>query len=181
MNLRFLTLSQGFFIVIATKERYNVHMDVTTEQVKKVPNPAGIGGFKDHPELRNNGGRYPRAESFTYWFNFFKGLKVKDFNEWEKFNSEETRSVASDLVYTRIKNAKENLKDFQEVANRSEGKPRESTEHSGTVGLLTYEEALTLIKENRHIASGAEVIDFMYKVAKGKILPKDNQTTAKED
>ena len=29
----------------------------TTQQVKKIPNPTGKGGFQDHPELRNNGGR----------------------------------------------------------------------------------------------------------------------------
>ena len=29
----------------------------TTEQVKRIPNPTGKGGFSDHPELRNNGGR----------------------------------------------------------------------------------------------------------------------------
>lgn len=29
----------------------------TTEQVKKVPNPNGIGGFGDNPQNRNNGGR----------------------------------------------------------------------------------------------------------------------------
>lgn len=32
-------------------------MDKTTEQVKKVPNPEGKGGFQDHPELINPGGR----------------------------------------------------------------------------------------------------------------------------
>jgi hypothetical protein len=31
----------------------------TTEQVKKVPNPNGIGGFGDNPQNRNNGGRVP--------------------------------------------------------------------------------------------------------------------------
>lgn len=98
-------------------------MDLTTEQVKNVPNKTGVGGFKDHPENRNNGGRYPRSGSFTYWFNYFKGLTVKEFDEWEVSNPESNRTVVSDLAYMRMKRAKGDLREFQEVANRSEGTP----------------------------------------------------------
>lgn len=34
-------------------------MGETTEQVKQPPNPTGKGGFGDHPENRNDGGRLP--------------------------------------------------------------------------------------------------------------------------
>jgi len=98
-------------------------MDLTTKQVKNTPNPNGIGGFKEHPENRNNGGRYQRSDSFTYWFNYFKGISVKDFNDWEYNNPESERSVVSDLAYMRMKRARGNLRDFQDIANRSEGSP----------------------------------------------------------
>jgi hypothetical protein len=98
-------------------------MDLTTKQVKMIPNKTGVGGFKEHPENRNNGGRYPRSESFTYWFNVFKGLSVKEFKEWEDNNPESERSVVSDLAYTRMRKAWGDLRAFQDIANRSEGMP----------------------------------------------------------
>jgi len=98
-------------------------MDLTTEQVKTIPNKTGVGGFKDHPENRNNGGRYPKAESITYWYNNFLGMSVKEFNEWEKNNPESERTMVSDLSYTRIKKAKDNFKEYQDVVNRVEGMP----------------------------------------------------------
>ena len=98
-------------------------MDLTTEQVKNTPNPNGVGGFKEHPENRNNGGRYQRSDSFTYWYNYFKGLSVKDFKEWENNIPESERSVVSDLSYNRMKLAWNDLRVFQDIANRSEGSP----------------------------------------------------------
>lgn len=98
---------------------------ITTKQVRKVrdwiPNPKGKGGFADHPELRSDG-RWSKENSFTYWMNYFKNMSVKEFKTWEKDNPEDERTVASSLAYSRIAKSRENLWEFKEVADRTEGK-----------------------------------------------------------
>lgn len=103
----------------------------TSEQVSQVPNPKGNGGFKDHPEHINAGGRPRNQESFTYWMNHFKNMNSKDFLDWENQVPEEERSVAADLAYARVRKARADLREFQEVADRTEGKARQSVEFSG--------------------------------------------------
>lgn len=105
--------------------------DITTEQVKDVPNPTGKGGFKDHPELINPGGRPKNAESFAYWYRVFKDMTVTEFKKWQEDNPDDTRTVASNLAFRRVFNSLDNLKEYQEVANRSEGMPKQTTELSG--------------------------------------------------
>ena len=97
-------------------------------------NPTGIGGFQDHPELINKGGRYPRAQSFTYWFEQFKMMTVTELEQWEIDNPDNKRTVASNLALTRVKNAVKDLKEFQEVANRSEGMPTQNHKIGGADG-----------------------------------------------
>jgi hypothetical protein len=95
--------------------------DIRPEKV--IPNPTGKGGFQDHPELINAGGRPKNQQSFAYWLNTFKEMPVREFLDWPKNNPEETRTVASDLAWARIFEARKDLKNFREVANRTEGMP----------------------------------------------------------
>jgi hypothetical protein len=113
-------------------------MDETTEQVKKEPvdynrNPDGKGGFADNPENINPGGRPKNQESFTYWMNHFKNLSVVEFLAWQKNTPEAERSVASDLAYSRVFNARKDLTEFKEVADRTEGRATAKLEHSGEI------------------------------------------------
>lgn len=100
----------------------------TTKQVRKAPNPTGKGGFQDHPELRSNG-RWDKNNSFSYWMNFFKQLDKDVFLTWEKENPK--HSMAASLAYARVFKSRTDLKEFQEVANRTEGMPKQSMELSG--------------------------------------------------
>lgn len=97
------------------------------------PNPTGKGGFGDNPHNRNSGGRYPRNESFTYWYSFFKGMTVTEYNKWAVDNPENTRTIAANLALIRLENAKESLKEFKEVADRSEGKPTQKISYGDNV------------------------------------------------
>lgn len=99
----------------------------TTKQV--IPNPTGKGGFADHPESINPGGRPKNQESFSYWMNFFKQLNTKSFLSWEKDNPNHT--MAASLAYARVFKSRSDLREFQEVANRTEGMPKQSMELSG--------------------------------------------------
>jgi hypothetical protein len=58
-------------------------------------------------------------------------MTVKELKNWQNNNPEETRTVASDLAFTRIINAKKDLKEYQEIADRSEGKAVQTMKHEG--------------------------------------------------
>jgi hypothetical protein len=115
-------------------------MEKTTEQVEKKEkdmnlNPTGRGGFGDHPENINPGGRPKNQESFAYWFNYFKNLSVSEFLKFPKEVPDDERSVACELAYKRVQNAREDLKEFQEVADRTEGKATQSIRHEGAIDM----------------------------------------------
>jgi len=104
----------------------------TTEQVNDMNrNPDGKGGFGDNPQNINAGGRPKNAESFAYWYRQFKEMTVAQLESWQDDNPRDTRTVASDLAFTRIINAKKDLKEFQEIADRSEGKAVQTMKHEG--------------------------------------------------
>lgn len=109
--------------------------DMTTNQVKDMNrNPEGKGGFQDHPELRSNG-RWSKENSFSYWMNYFKHLTVQEFKDYSRTNPDEKRTVSESLAYVRVLKSRDDLKEFQEVANRTEGKAVEYTKmiHEGSI------------------------------------------------
>jgi DNA-binding XRE family transcriptional regulator len=103
-------------------------MGTTTKQV---PNPTGKGGFGERPQDINPGGRPKNAESFTYWMGHFKNMGKQEFLKWEKENDNPT--MAASLAYARVFKARNELKEFQEVANRTEGLPKASLELTGEI------------------------------------------------
>ena len=110
-------------------------------QKNDAPNPSGKGGFGDHPEHINAGGRPKNQQSFTFWMNYFKNLTTKELFNWELENPEDKRTVAADLAYARIIKSRNQLKEFQEVANRTEGLPRQ------TIGMDLNGEIKTVLVE----------------------------------
>jgi len=102
-----------------------------TFKVGNKANPTGKGGLQERPQDINFGGRPKNAESFAYWYRVFKDMTVKELKNWQNNNPEETRTVASDLAFTRIINAKKDLKEYQEIADRSEGKAVQTMKHEG--------------------------------------------------
>lgn len=115
---------------------------MTTEPAKDMNrNPEGRGGFGDHPEHSNPGGRPKNAQSFSYWYGVFKNMSVAELKRWQSENPEDTRTVAADLAYRRIFNSQKDLKEFQEVADRSEGKPKmvAEIEHTGKINIALVE------------------------------------------
>lgn len=87
-------------------------------------NPEGRGGFADHPEHANPGGRPKNAESFSYWLNFFKSLPKGDFMQYEKEHPGMT--MAALAAYARIGKMVHHLREFEVVANRTEGMPKQT-------------------------------------------------------
>ncbi|HWA52332.1 MAG TPA: hypothetical protein VG895_04750 [Patescibacteria group bacterium] len=93
-------------------------------------NKTGRGGFADHPENRNPGGRPKNLESFKYWLDYFKKMSVDEFLCWQKEISNKDRTVAAELAFLMIVSARNNLKSFKEIADITEGKPRFATENA---------------------------------------------------
>jgi len=86
------------------------------------------GGFRDHPENRSNG-RWSKENSYSYWLNFFKKLSIEEFQEYKKEHSKDM-SMAALAAYARIMNSVPKLEEFKEVANRTEGIPKQQIELS---------------------------------------------------
>lgn len=97
---------------------------------KKNPNPTGKGGFQDHPENRSDG-HWVKGQTFRYWFDFFKEMTIDGLKQWMKDNPTGKRLVIADLALIRVTNARTDLKEFQEVADRSEGKVPQTIVHEG--------------------------------------------------
>ncbi len=114
---------------------YNRRMETSEQVNKQAPNPTGKGGFQDHPELINAGGRPKNINSFAHWYRVFKEMTVKDFLKWEKRNPEGKRNVVATIAYQKVKDARTDLKSLQEVADRSEGKAPQTLIHEGGIFL----------------------------------------------
>lgn len=102
----------------------------TMEDNVKNNNPTGKGGFGDHPEHRSDGS-WHKENSFVYWMNHFKAMSVEEFKEYERTKSDKDRTMAEMLAYARVFKARVELKEFQEVANRTEGMPKQPIENLG--------------------------------------------------
>jgi len=98
----------------------------TTEQVTppELRNPDGKGGFGEHPENINAGGRPKNSERYDYWFQYFKDMRYGEFLLLEKEDKSEWPTAKVDS-YNRYKKIRE-LKEFQEIANRTEGMPHQT-------------------------------------------------------
>jgi len=119
------------------------------EKVKTTNNPDGVGGFGDNPENRSNG-RWRKEDSFSYNMNKFKSMTVAEFEAWKKTHPKKERTVAQQLAFTRVFNADKDLKEFQEVANRTEGKAQESIDHT------TNGESMNFSEVNINIIDGSK-------------------------
>jgi len=90
-------------------------------------NPTGKGGFQDHPELRSDGG-WKKEDSIGYQYNYLMRLTINDFKKWLTDNPEDERTMAQELAYQAMLQARKDLAYLKEVTDRTEGKPKQSTD-----------------------------------------------------
>ena len=119
-----------------------------TRNQAKNQNPSGKGGFGDHPEHRNKG-RWKKENSFSYWLNFFKHLTIKEFQEYKSKNPK--MSMAALGAYARVGASISDLKNFEIVANRTEGMPRQSIEYGIDESITELE--IRIIKNKNEVAN----------------------------
>ena len=120
----------------------------TTKQVTppEKRNPEGKGGFGEHPENRSDG-RWLKENSYSYWMNFFKTMNTEDFENYEK-NKAGKMTMAESAAYERVKRSRPNLREFEVVANRTEGMPKQQIE---TTGELNVNLSRDLTKEEKEL------------------------------
>lgn len=118
---------------------------ITSKQVNP-PNPTGKGGFKDNPQNINPGGRPKNQESFSYWLNQFKNMSLNEFKDWA--NKNDNPSIAAKAAYNRMVKAVDELREFEVVANRTEGMPKASLELGADETVDEIEFKITRNNEN---------------------------------
>jgi len=108
----------------------------TTEQDKRSlgNNPTGIGGFGDHPELINAGGKPKKQQLFSYWLPFFKDLPDDEFDKYIKTRGKGNMYMAESIAYERVKQAKADMSEYKDLADRTEGRAVSRTEVTGANG-----------------------------------------------
>lgn len=86
-----------------------------------VNNPTGKGGFGDNPQNKANG-RWSKDTSISYWYNYLIRLDIKDFEDFE------ITTIAQQLAYNAIIEAKDELGYLKEVTDRTDGKSIQPTD-----------------------------------------------------
>ena len=99
----------------------------TSEQVGN--NKEGVGGFGDNPQNINKGGRPKNQQSISYWMKQFLNMSQEEFKEWD----ENGKPMAAILARTAVINSKVELPERKEVADRTEGRAKQTIEHGGEV------------------------------------------------
>ena len=92
--------------------------ETTTQQV---PNPTGKGGFGDHSENRNPGGWKPEY-TFSYQYRRFMNMTVEEFKAWKDAVTDKDKTMVEELAYVAVLKARSDIRDRQEITDRTEGK-----------------------------------------------------------
>lgn len=105
---------------------------MTTEQDMN-RNPTGIGGFGDNPQNINRGGKPKNVQRFDYWMTVFKDMTYRELKEYTKARPLDDMYMAEAIAYQRVIHAMDELQEFREVADRTEGKAPATIVHEGSV------------------------------------------------
>ena len=92
-------------------------------RIGNVTNPSGAGGFGDNPQNRNPGG-WNKEESISYWYNKLGRMDEAEFLSFKPANV--NQKIALNRVLRAMKDDKDSLAETKEIADRTEGKARES-------------------------------------------------------
>jgi hypothetical protein len=83
--------------------------------------------FKEHPERINpNGAYFDPEESITFQYNRLIRLSVKEFEKWRKEHPKKERTMAQEVAYNAVVQARIDLPYLKEVTDRTEGKAPQS-------------------------------------------------------
>lgn len=105
----------------------------TSNLVKSVPNPTGKGGFQERPEDINRDGHWDPNMTFSYQYRKFNNMAVDEFKDWKDKNPQ--RTMVQELAWTAVFKARTEHKYLTEVANRTEGMPKQAIDMTQSGGI----------------------------------------------
>lgn len=111
----------------------------------KISNPTGKGGFKDHPENKGTG-YWNSEDSIGFQYKKLIKMTIEEFKGWTKDYPEKERTIAQELAYQAVIQARKDLSYLKEVTDRTEGKAPQSidmTSGGKPIPILDY------IKKNK--------------------------------
>jgi len=103
----------------------------TTDQVKKVPNPTGKGGFQERPQDRNPGG-WKKEETARYKLELI--IKMSDTEIQELIDNNDTPRFDKNMAIA-VQNGE--WRELDSMINQVYGKPKESVDISNPDGTMT--------------------------------------------
>lgn len=108
-----------------------------------INNPSGKGGFGDNPQNRANG-RWSKETSIGYWYNHIIRMSVEEFNDFKP------QTIAQELAYNSVIEAKNELSYLKEVTDRTEGKAVQPTDITSQGEKITQPQAIQveIVKSN---------------------------------
>lgn len=115
-------------------------MSETKNQVKRIPNPTGKGGFKERPQDINPG-TWNSKNVFTIQLSRFLNMSTTDFEAFAK-TPKDKMTMAERIAYTRVAKGKD-LAEYKDMADRLQGKAAQSVDVTSDGDKL---EGLVIIK-----------------------------------
>ena len=100
--------------------------DQRDDQGRFLPGNTPATSFADRPEDRHNG-RWRKEDSVSFQYHRFLAMTAAEFKNWRDKNPAETRTMAEDIAYSRVWDARNSkskaLENSREITDRTEGKP----------------------------------------------------------
>lgn len=78
--------------------------------------------FKEHPDRINREGYWNSEDSVSFQYKYLMKKTVKEFEGWVKDNPESERTMAQEIAYQAVLEAKDSLAYLKEITDRTEGK-----------------------------------------------------------
>jgi hypothetical protein len=102
-------------------------------------------GFHTNPENRSDG-RWDKNNCYSYWLNFFMKLTLDEFKTYDP-KKRKDMTMAMCGAWARISKSYQ-LEEFREVADRTEGKPKQTTDitSKGDKLIMTNDQLDRIIK-----------------------------------
>lgn len=101
---------------------------MTSNQDNMNRNPTGKGGFGERPEDINRSGTWNPRMTFSFQYRRFMNMTVEEFKDWYQKTSEKDKTMVEESAYNAVLKARSDLKNRQEITDRTEGKSKMSTD-----------------------------------------------------
>ena len=95
---------------------------MTSNQDNMNRNPTGKGGFGERPEDINRSGTWNPRMTFSFQYRRFMNMTVEEFKSWKYLTADKDKTTVEELAYVAVLKARSDIRDRQEITDRTEGK-----------------------------------------------------------